>query len=243
VREDPSHVVCIQKLGQAAPQYCQRPTRHKSLTDLATLRAELAQRAAEHERQARADVERLRRVERAAGEFAAAMTGVTPLAPHGRHHARPKQPPPHARQRQHDDARVLDASLSDEIDLDSLLDTDDSLSWRRPSVGPDVLRRLRRGMWTIQSQIDLHGCRVDEARGALADFLRVALKRGLRCVRVAHGKGLGSKDRVPVLKAKVRGWLVQREEVIAFCQARPAEGGAGALIVLLRPGEGRTSGT
>jgi DNA-nicking Smr family endonuclease len=62
-------------------------------------------------------------------------------------------------------------------------------------------------------------------------------------VRVAHGKGLGSKDRVPVLKAKVRGWLVQREEVIAFCQARPAEGGAGALIVLLRPGEGRTSGT
>ncbi|MFN7571841.1 MAG: Smr/MutS family protein [Betaproteobacteria bacterium] len=218
------------------------PTRHKSLSDLATLRDRLGQRAAEHERQARADVERLRRAEHSAGEFAAAMTGVTPLAPHGRHQARPQQPAPHARQRQHDDARVLDASLSDEIDLDALLDTDDSLSWRRPGIGPDVLRRLRRGAWSIQSQIDLHGCRVDEARSALADFLRDAVKRGLRCVRVVHGKGLGSKDRVPVLKTKVRGWLVQREEVIAFCQARPAEGGAGALIVLLRPGEARATG-
>lgn len=216
------------------------PTRHKSLSDLTTLRDQLAQRAAEHECQARADVERLRRAERAAGEFAAAMTGVTPLTPHGRHQPPPKHPAPHARQRQHDDAQVLDASLSDEIDLDSLLDTDDSLSWRRPGIGPDVLRRLRRGAWAIQNQIDLHGCRVDEARGALADFLRDSLKRGLRCVRVVHGKGLGSKDRVPVLKTKVRGWLVQRAEVIAFCQARPAEGGAGALVVLLRPGEARS---
>jgi DNA-nicking Smr family endonuclease len=216
-------------------------TRHKSLTDLATLRDRLAQRAAEHERQARADVERLRRAARATDEFATAMDGVTPLAPHGRHHALPKQPPPHARQRQHDDAQVLDASLSDEIDVDALLDTDDSLSWRRPGIGPDVLRRLRRGAWSIQSEIDLHGCRVDEARGALADFLRDALKRGQRCVRVVHGKGLGSKDRVPVLKTKVRGWLVQREEVIAFCQARPAEGGAGALVVLLQSGEVRAA--
>jgi DNA-nicking Smr family endonuclease len=130
---------------------------------------------------------------------------------------------------------VLDTSMSDEIDVDSLLDTDDSLSFQRPGIGPDTVRRLRRGAWSIQDQVDLHGHRVDEARAALIDFLREALKRGQRCVRIVHGKGLGSKDRTPVLKGKVRAWLAQRDEVIAFCQARPAEGGSGALIVLLRP--------
>ena len=115
------------------------------------------------------------------------------------------------------------------------LDTDDSLSYRRTGIGPDVLRRLRRGEWIIQDQLDLHGHRVEEARDALGEFLREVVRRGLRCVRVVHGKGLGSKGREPVLKAKVRGWLVQRDDVIAFCQARGADGGAGALIVLLRP--------
>jgi DNA-nicking Smr family endonuclease len=88
----------------------------------------------------------------------------------------------------------------------------------------------------IQDQLDLHGHRVDEARLALGQFVREAWRRGLRCVRVIHGKGLGSKDREPVLKSRVRRWLAQRDEVLAFCQARPAEGGAGALVVLLRPG-------
>ena len=87
----------------------------------------------------------------------------------------------------------------------------------------------------IQDHLDLHGLRVDEARELLGQFLREALRRGLRCVRVVHGKGLGSKDRQPVLKGKARVWLAQRDEVIAFCQARPAEGGSGALVVLLRP--------
>jgi DNA-nicking Smr family endonuclease len=76
--------------------------------------------------------------------------------------------------------------------------------------------------------------RTDEAREALADYLRGACKRGLRCVRVIHGKGLGSLNKEPVLKSKVRKWLAQKDEVIAFCQARAADGGAGALIVLLK---------
>jgi DNA-nicking Smr family endonuclease len=217
------------------------PGRGKSLAELAALREELARRAREHERSARAEVERRRRAEHAAQEFVTAMQDVTPLAPHGRYRPRPARPLPHARQRERDEAQVLVESVSDEIDVESLLDTDAELSYRRPGIGPDVLRRLRRGAWAVQSQLDLHGYRVEEARHLLTSFLRDAGKRGLRCVRVVHGKGLGSKDRVPVLKSKVRGWLVQRDEVIAFCQARPAEGGAGALVVLLKPGESRPS--
>jgi DNA-nicking Smr family endonuclease len=140
-----------------------------------------------------------------------------------------------AHKRLEDDQQVLIASVSDEFEIDTLLHTDADLSFRRPGIGPDVLRKLRRGEWVIQDHLDLHGLRVDEARELLGQFLREALRRGLRCVRVVHGKGLGSKDRQPVLKGKARVWLAQRDEVIAFCQARPAEGGSGALVVLLRP--------
>jgi len=108
------------------------------------------------------------------------------------------------------------------------------LSFARNGIGPDTLRKLRRGHWVIQSQIDLHGMRSDEARDALGEYLRNVAKRGLRCVRVIHGKGLGSPNKEPVLKSKVRNWLAQKEEVIAFCQARAADGGAGALVVLLK---------
>jgi DNA-nicking Smr family endonuclease len=86
----------------------------------------------------------------------------------------------------------------------------------------------------IQDQVDLHGARTDEARELVGGFLSDCLKRGLRCVRIVHGKGHGSRDRQPVLKGKVPKWLMQRDEVIAFCQAKPADGGAGALIVLLK---------
>ena len=101
------------------------------------------------------------------------------------------------------------------------------------SVGPVV--PLRRGVWAIQAQLDLHGLRRDEARERLAGFLRESGRAGLRCVRVIHGKGNGSPGREPVLKGKVRSWLVQKSEVIAFAQARAQDGGHGALLVLLRP--------
>ena len=76
--------------------------------------------------------------------------------------------------------------------------------------------------------------RTDAAREALAHFLHAANRRGLRCVRVIHGKGLGSINKEPVLKNKVRNWLMQKDEVIAFCQAKAADGGSGALVVLLK---------
>jgi DNA-nicking Smr family endonuclease len=134
-----------------------------------------------------------------------------------------------------DEASALAESISDEFDAESLIETDDSLSWSRDGIGLDVVRRLRRGAWVIQDQLDLHGARRDEARLMVGEFLRDSVKRGLRCVRVVHGKGLGSVDRQPILKGRVRRWLTQKDEVLAFCQARAQDGGSGAMVVLLRP--------
>ena len=210
-------------------------TRIKDLAQLASLHEALKHDAASRKKveaeQQRATVAKAT----AADEFRAAVGAVTPLAIRQRvEHDRPPHPPV-AHKRLEDDQQVLIASVSDEFEIDTLLHTDADLSFRRPGIGPDVLRKLRRGEWVIQDHLDLHGLRVDEARELLGQFLREALRRGLRCVRVVHGKGLGSKDRQPVLKGKARVWLAQRDEVIAFCQARPAEGGSGALVVLLRP--------
>lgn len=165
--------------------------------------------------------------------FRAAVAAVTPLS-HDRAALAPAPPLPVPRQRLRDEQQALRETLSDELDLDHLLETDATLSWRQSGIGTDVLRRLRRGHWTLQGELDLHGLRRDDARTTLADFLREATRRGWRCVRVIHGKGLGSPGREPVLKEKVRRWLMQRDDVLAFVQARPADGGAGALVVLLR---------
>ncbi len=143
------------------------------------------------------------------------------------------RPKPQPLQREADERAALREALSDEVDVASLLLTDDGLSFRRPGLNADVLTRLRRGQWSIQAQIDLHGLRRDEARDQLATFVRQALQRGQRCVRVVHGKGLGSPGGEPVLKVKVQRWLAQCAEVIAFTQATGPQGGAGALIVLL----------
>jgi DNA-nicking Smr family endonuclease len=160
---------------------------------------------------------------------------VQRLSDHGRVLLVPEQPAPVAVQQQLDEQRVLHESISDEFDASTLLEVDEALSFRRPGVGPDVARKLRRGDWSIQREIDLHGLRREAAREALSGFIREAHRLGLRCVRVVHGKGLGSPGKTPVLKGKVHSWLVQKNEVLAFVQARPAEGGAGALVVLLRP--------
>jgi len=209
--------------------------RNKDLSQLATLRASLERDARERQQIAEEDERAAQQLRTAASEFRDAVAGVTPLKEHSRVERVSTPPSPLPHKRREDDAQVLIASVSDEFEIDTLLQADDELSFQRPGVGADVLRKLRRGEWVIQDEVDLHGCRVDEARELLTTFLREALKRGLRCVRVIHGKGLGSLGRQPVLKGKTRTWLAQREEVIAFCQARPAEGGSGALVVLLRP--------
>ncbi|GAB4400661.1 MAG: Smr/MutS family protein [Rhodoferax sp.] len=166
--------------------------------------------------------------------FVRHVGAVTPLA--ARHQARHEaRTPPRERplQQQLDIQAVLQEALSDEFDATTLLEVDDQLSYRRPGIGPDVTRRLRRGDWAIQRHIDLHGLRRDQARDALAQFIQRAHRQGLRCVRVVHGKGLGSPGKTPVLKGRVQSWLVQKQEVLAFVQARPCDGGAGALVVLL----------
>jgi len=142
---------------------------------------------------------------------------------------------PNPVQKKRDEESVLRESLSDEFDATTLLSTDADLSYTRPGIGPDIVRKLRLGHWTIQAEVDLHGLRIDEARDALGRFIREVQKQGLRCVRVVHGKGLGSPGKTPVLKARVLSWLVQKNEVLAYVQAKPAQGGAGALVVLLQP--------
>jgi DNA-nicking Smr family endonuclease len=162
---------------------------------------------------------------------------VTPLPASNRLEKKTVAIEPVARQRALDEASALAESISDEFDALSLIETDDALSWCRDGIGQDVVRKLRRGEWVIQGQLDLHGARRDEARLMVGQFLRDSVKRGLRCVRVVHGKGLGSIDRQPVLKGRVRRWLTQKDEVLAFCQARAQDGGSGAMLVLLRPGK------
>lgn len=207
----------------------------RALADLKAIRQQLADaraRAAEAAA-ARAAAEKQAQAERQL--FARAIGPTQPLRPHGRVVHAPAPVAPEPLQRQRDEQAVLREALSDEFDPSTLLHVDEHLSFRRPGVGADVTAKLRRGHWAVQRQIDLHGLRVDEAREALAAFLRESHKAGLRCLRVVHGKGLGSPGRTPVLKGKVHGWLIQKKEVLAFVQAKPLEGGAGALLVLLRP--------
>lgn len=207
----------------------------RSLDELGTLARAMRERERLAAEQAARERERAAREQRERELFAISVGPVVPLRRTAALPPRPPAPPAHPRQRVLDEARVLHESISDEFDAESLLETDDALSFRRRGVGPEVVRKLRRGVWAIQAQLDLHGLRRDAARERLAEFLRESVRAGLRCVRVIHGKGNGSPGREPVLKGKVRSWLVQKSEVMAFAQARAQDGGHGALLVLLRP--------
>ncbi len=206
----------------------------RTLAGLAPLRQALqeqalaAQEAAARQRAAQAAEQRQRRL------FADTVGPVTPLPAHGRSQHRAIPPEPLPRQREADEQAALQEAMSDEVDIESLLLTDDGLSFHRAGIGPDVVTRLRRGFWSIQAELDLHGLRREQAREATAAFLREAALRGWRCVRVVHGKGHGSPGKQPVLKAKAQRWLGQSAAVLAFTQASAPQGGAGALIVLLR---------
>lgn len=208
-----------------------------SIKDFAALKSLQKDLKKQEEARKIAEAERLQAEKTAQLEadlFRRSIGDVAPLTPSDKLATSSPRPPPIARHRIADEQAALRESLSDDFTVETLLDTDESLSYARNGIGPDVIRKLRRGHWVIQSQLDLHGLRTDEAREALGDYLRNAVKRGVRCVRVIHGKGLGSINKEPVLKNKVRNWLTQKDEVIAFCQAKAADGGAGALIVLLR---------
>jgi DNA-nicking Smr family endonuclease len=168
--------------------------------------------------------------ERAA--FQEAVADVSPLTWDRVHH-QPPLPPAIPRQHLHDEAAALDESLHGPALIDLYLEGGDEAAWRRESLPKAWLRDLRRGRWVTQDKLDLHGLNRDQARLAVVSFLSECRQHGHRCVRIVHGKGLSSPGREPVLKKLVLGWLSQRREVLAFCQARAAEGGAGAVVVLL----------
>jgi DNA-nicking Smr family endonuclease len=206
-----------------------------NLADLKKVKREIDAQA---RREAEAAAQRALDEKRLAAQrnlFQAAVGKVERLPDKGLANLARKPPAPIPKQRELDEAAAYQEAISDEVDITTLLDTDDQLSFRRPGVGPDVPQKLRRGKWSIQKQVDLHGLRSEEAREALTAFIRDAHRQGIRCVRVIHGKGLGSPGKAPVLKHKVHRWLVQKSEVVAFVQAQPAQGGAGALVVLLQP--------
>lgn len=210
----------------------------KSLKDLLGMQQKLAEQQKEAAEREAARQATERRLLAEKNLFVRAAGAVKPIRDPGRVLLAPEQPPPIPVQQQLDDQRVLLESLSDEFDATTLLDVDDALSFRRPGIGIDVTRRLRKGDWSIQREIDLHGLRREEARESLSAFVRTACREGIRCIRVVHGKGLGSPGKMPVLKSKVQGWLIQKNEVLAFVQARADEGGAGALVVLLKASPG-----
>ena len=164
--------------------------------------------------------------------FHQAVGPVRRLTPGRQHHERPG-PPPVPAQRRLDEQHVLRELLSDGLDPADL-ETGEELLYVRPGLPRGLLRQLRRGQFSVCGEIDLHGLTVEEARAGLADFLLRARRQGRRCVRVIHGKGNGSPHGQPVLKRKVSHWLRQRDEVLAFCSARPVDGGTGAVYVLLK---------
>src|SRR5437016_345375 len=160
--------------------------------------------------------------------------GVEPL-PRGRRAVlRRARPAPFPRQTRLDERAALAESLTGPLSLDDAIESGDELAFLRDALSRDVLRKLRRGHWVVEDHLDLHGMNRLEAAVSVSDFLRRCMARRLRCVRIVHAKGLGSHNREPVRKGKLRKWLPLREELLAFSQAPTAHGGSGALLVLLR---------
>jgi len=171
--------------------------------------------------------------------FRSTLTDVVPITPHGRIIPAPSRPPPIPQSRMRDERDVIYESMHDPIRWDEATENGDELSFVRPGLSRLILRRLRRGEWVSKAELDLHGLTRRDAKVELANFLVECKRHGIRCIRIIHGKGLGSINREPVLKLHVRHWLMQREEVLAFVQARPVDGGGGAVMVLLKSGTPR----
>jgi DNA-nicking Smr family endonuclease len=211
----------------------------KEFADLKTLRATLKEQEQVRALEKAAREKREQAAKEEANLFRGAISDVKPIPESTRYVAPVARVPVRGasakpRTAEEDTAAVLRESLSDQFDVDGLLDDDPTLSYSRDGVGKDVVRKLRKRHWPVQDELDLHGMTRDTARDQVGDFLRRAMLRGLRCVRVIHGKGYGSAGGEPVLRSMVHSWLVQKDEVVAFCVANKTDGGHGALIVLLK---------
>ncbi len=210
-----------------------KPLKVRTLGELKVVKKAIAAQAQQRLEQASTQAKARQQAASDKDLFVKAAGAVNPMPDKRKVLHKKEQTMPLAMQYQKDEKAVLKEAISDEFDVSTLLEVDEHLSFRRPGIGSDVTRKLRRGDWSIQRQLDLHGLRRDDARETLSIFIREAFQQGIRCVRVVHGKGLGSPGKAPVLKSRVHSWLVQKDEVLAFVQAKPADGGAGALVVLL----------
>jgi len=171
-------------------------------------------------------------------DLSQAFADVQPLRPGDRAAIRRAQPASVASQRLADEAAALAESKygvePSPLSWEAGQEHDLHQTFLRKGLGSDVLARLRRGQWSVQGELDLHRLTREQARDALTEFLNAARSTGWRCVRIVHGKGLSSPNREPVLKGKVRLWLTQRDEVLAYCEAPQHAGGSGAVLVLLK---------
>ena len=174
----------------------------------------------------------------AAFDFAQAFADVQRLPASKRAANHAPRPAPIARQRIADEADALTASKYGAEPAPTAWDIgqeqEAEQTFLRRGLSPVILKKLRRGHWTVQGEIDLHGHTIDEAHDALSDFIVDSRQRGYRCVRAIHGKGLTSPNKEPVLKGRVRKWLSHWDEVLAYCEAPPHGGGGGAVMILLR---------
>ena len=134
----------------------------------------------------------------------------------------------------------LRALVTGEVAFD-ISDTDEFIEGHSHGLDPGVVRKLRRGEFAVQEHLDLHGLLKEEAKAELEAFLTRARHSAKRCVLVVHGRGLHSKDQVPILKEALKRWMATdrfAKHVLAFATARPHDGGAGAVYVLLRKPSG-----
>ena len=159
---------------------------------------------------------------------------VTPLSATPRADLARPRPKPIPVKRMEDDAAIAHDMLYDTSGWDADIENGDLITFLRPGLPSEIMRKLRRGHWIIQASLDLHGSTSDGARTALGRFLAHSRHAGIRCVSIIHGKGHRSPNNTPVIRNKVRLSLSRRDEVLAFCDALPADGGAGAVEVLLK---------
>jgi DNA-nicking Smr family endonuclease len=153
-----------------------------------------------------------------------------------------QRPAPRARFARRAERPLAESLTADRDEAESA--AGERLQFQRPGIGPRTLRRLARGRYSVQRELDLHGMTVAEAEAALRRFIEDSLNAGCRCVRIVHGKGLGSGSAGPRLKPKVYSLLRRWRAVLAFTSARQVDGGSGAVYVLLAdPGTGSASGT
>lgn len=165
--------------------------------------------------------------------FRDAIADVRPLISEERIIPVKKKPPPRPRQFESNEYNIASEVMSDPIDLRDV-EINDELFFARSGIQLKVQRKLRRGEFTIEDELDLHGYTAEEAKKAIIEFIEYCKKDRKRCIRIIHGKGYRSQSKIPVLKTNVAHWLPQHSDVMAFSSARPADGGSGAIYVLLK---------